>query len=275
MPEHERRAIFGLMVGQEGKTSIPVYYTLAQAGFDPDQDMLQHYEGSWEGVGPPQWLTYGGFSPAGLIVNWALMTNLEGLFAAGEQLLAGGGSAHACATGRYAGRKAAEYACTTAEPIIERQQVEEEKSRIYAPMKRTHGIEWKELEAGIARVMQDYCGPAKSEQLLTIGLRWLDEINELEANELYARNPHELTRALEALSLLTIGEMAIHASLARKEKTGTLDPKRPGTASKGRTWITTRLVDGKVQVGELPLNFCGDLKENYKKHCGLEECRRK
>lgn len=53
MPEHERRVIFGLMVGQEGKTNIPVYYTLTQAGFDPDKDMLQYYEFR---VGPPQWL---------------------------------------------------------------------------------------------------------------------------------------------------------------------------------------------------------------------------
>ena len=41
MPEHERRAIFGLMVGNEGKTRIPVYEAYTQAGFDPDKDMLQ------------------------------------------------------------------------------------------------------------------------------------------------------------------------------------------------------------------------------------------
>ena len=64
MPEHERRAIFGLMVGHEGKTRIPVYETYTQAGFDPDRDMLQanvlppdaagNFGGWWNGVGPPQ-----------------------------------------------------------------------------------------------------------------------------------------------------------------------------------------------------------------------------
>ena len=34
MPEHERRAIFGLMVGQEGHTWI-VYNNLTQAGLTP------------------------------------------------------------------------------------------------------------------------------------------------------------------------------------------------------------------------------------------------
>ena len=41
MPEDERKAIFGLMVGNEGKTRIPIYQNYMAAGFDPDKDMLQ------------------------------------------------------------------------------------------------------------------------------------------------------------------------------------------------------------------------------------------
>jgi hypothetical protein len=41
LPPLERRAIFGLMIGNEGKTRIPVYDMLTKAGFDPDRDMLQ------------------------------------------------------------------------------------------------------------------------------------------------------------------------------------------------------------------------------------------
>jgi hypothetical protein len=40
MPGYERRAIFGLMVGNEGKTAIPVLKTLRDAGFNPEEDML-------------------------------------------------------------------------------------------------------------------------------------------------------------------------------------------------------------------------------------------
>jgi len=286
MPEHERRVIFGLMIGQEGKTNIPVYYTLTQAGFDPDQDMLQYYgrqtsegvtppqiEGSWMGVGPPQWRRSPENSAGGLIPNWDLMTNLEGLFAAGDLLFTGNRVALACATGRYAGRKATEYALKVSVPVIDRSQVDEEKARVYAPIKRKDGIDWKELEAGIARVMQDYCGEVKNEQLLNLGLKWLDEIKEGEAAELYARNPHELMRALEVLTILTVGEMVIHASLARKASNALLGFKRSDYPEENppewQKWITTTLVDGKVKVGELPLDFWGDLKENYDAHCGL------
>ena len=272
MPEHERRVIFGLMVGQEGKTDIPIYYTLTQAGFDPDQDMLQAYEGSWMGVGPPQWRRGGQFS-GGLIPNWDLMTSLEGLYAAGDQSLTMQGAAGACATGRYAGRKAVEYALKTGEPVIDRSQVEAEKTRVYVPIWRKDGIDWKELEAGIARVMQDYCGPVKNEQLLNLGLKWLNEIREGEAAELCARNPHELMRSLEVLTILTVGEMVIHASLARKASNPLLSFKRSDCPEEDppewRKWITTRLVDGKVKIGELPPDFWGPLKENYDAHCGL------
>jgi len=117
MPEHERRAIFGLMVGNEGKTRVPVYQLYSQAGFDPDKDMLQApiipREAGGEGLGPDMWRTgaaSGSWQGGGLIVDWDLKTNLEGLYAAGNQVgAAWGGHPMAAATGRYAGRKAVEY----------------------------------------------------------------------------------------------------------------------------------------------------------------------
>ena len=34
-------------------------------------------------------------------------------------------------------------------------------------------------------------------------------------------------------------------------------------------WVTIKQVDGEVAVGERPLDFWGDLRENYETHCGL------
>jgi hypothetical protein len=34
-------------------------------------------------------------------------------------------------------------------------------------------------------------------------------------------------------------------------------------------WITVRLEGDEIKTGELPLDYYGDLKENYEKHCGL------
>ena len=289
MPEHERRALWGLMIGNEGKTRIAVYDVYGKAGFDPDKDMLQANVLSpdaytfvpwWNNLMPvPQWREPGFVNSGGVVFDWELKTTLEGLYAAGMQLAGGADHAASAATGRYAGRKATEYTLQTREPIIDREQVEKEKARVYASVKRNDGIGWKELQAGLCRVMQDYCGEYKSEETLKMGLRWLNSIRESEASKVYARNPHELMRALECLVRITAGEMIMHASLARKASSTALDFRRIDYPEmdppEWNKFITTRLSTGEVKVGELPVNYwllppnAPTYKENYERHCGL------
>jgi len=267
MPDHERRAIFGLHVAQEGKTWIG-YRMLTQAGFDPDKHMLQFYPVDIM----PRARTFF-FHSGGLVPDWDLKTNLEGLYAAGEALLTGTYAAHACATGRYAGRKAAEYALRAGEPQIDLKQVEMEKARVYAPLNRTGGIDWKELNIGTCQIMQVYCSDIRNEESLKIGLKWLKELKETEAETIFARNPHELARTLESLSLITLSEMVIHASLARKASSAWLGFQRSDYPKadplEWHKWITTKLDGGKVRIGERPIDYWGSFKENYEAHCGL------
>jgi succinate dehydrogenase/fumarate reductase flavoprotein subunit len=289
MPAHEQRAIFGLMTAHEGKTRIPIYELYTQAGFDPDKDMLQanvlppELAGShmpwWNAVGPPQWreMAFGG--GGGLVYDWDLQTTLKGLYAAGNQLAGGGNHAGAAATGRYAGRKAAHYAQKIPKPRTSRSQVEREIARVYAPVNQKGGIGWKELQAGLCRIMQDYCGEYKGEKTLQAGLDWLNGIRESEAGSAYARNPHELARTLECFSRLSVGEMIMHASLARKESNSALDFKRLDyPAMDTPEWdkfVTIRLEKGEVKTGELPSNYwllppySSTYKDNYEIHCGI------
>lgn len=267
MPLHERRAIFGLMIGQEGKTWI-VHHNLTQAGFDPDKDMLQAYE---LGPAPLGWrrLRYGG-----LAHDWDLKSNLEGLYGAGQQLFDGCGASYACSTGRWAGSSAAECAMQVGElATVNREQVDREKARVYAPIERSGGMDWKELECGIAKVMQDYCGDTKTEELMKIGLKSLDEIKEAEASAIRARNPHELMRSLEVLDILTCCEIIVHACLARKASNNWLYFQRldypVNDPPEWRKWITLKLKNNELKVSELPLDYFGSyssLKENYQAH---------
>jgi len=274
MPELERRAIWGLMVAQEARTLIPIYQHYGQAGFNPDKDLLQYYEGGWSGVGPPQWRTYGSWTTTGggPVVDWDLKTSLDGLYVAGGQIFASGDHAYAASTGRYAGRKAADYATGASEPAIDRQQVEKEKARIYAPLQRKGGMNWKELNAGVCRVMQDYCGELKNEELLKIGLRWLDELEAGEAATACARNPHELLRLLEVFNVMTVGRMIFEACRARKASNAPLGFRRTDYPEvdppEWQKWVTIKLDEGQVRVGELPLDYYGDMKKNYDAHCG-------
>ncbi|MBW1862483.1 MAG: FAD-dependent oxidoreductase [Deltaproteobacteria bacterium] len=289
MPEHERRAIFGLMVGHEGKTRIPVYETYTQAGFDPDRDMLQtnvlppdvagQFGGWWSGIGPPQWrdISFGGYG--GVVVDWDLRSSLEGLYSAGGQLTSVGGCAGSSTTGRYAGRKAAEYAKGVQDSEIDRTQVNENKAQVYAPVERNEGIGWKELKAGICRIMQDYCGEYKSEEILRMGLKWLGSIRESEGARVCARNPHELARTIECFTNITVGEMIIQSCLARKSSSRILGFQRldypENDAPEWNKFVTIRLENGEVKAGELPFKYwllppnAPTYEENYKLHCSI------
>jgi succinate dehydrogenase/fumarate reductase flavoprotein subunit len=278
MPEHERRVIWGLMVGEEGKTKIPILQVYTEAGFDPDKDLLQSYQfirgDQMSEVGHPKERTTGEIADAGgLMIDWDLKTTLDGLYAAGDALFASNYFYHAATTGRYAGRKAAEYALISEKPVVTRKQVDEEKAAVYAPIKRKDGIEWKELNAAICRVVQNYCSEPKSEELMKIGSLWLRDIEENEATRAYADNPHKLMRTLEVIDILTCSQMIIHASLARKASSTFLNFIRLDypllDPPEWHKWITIKLTNGEVDIGELPIDFWAPLAENYEAHCGL------
>lgn len=286
MPEHERRVIWGLMVGNEGKTLVPVYWALQKWGFDPEKDMLQAtlqppdlytWGAWWKGYGPRQ---YRGLTGGGPVFDWDLKTNLEGLYVAGSTLASGANHSGSATTGRYAGRKAARYASTAPEPVTDKAQVENERNRVYAPIKRDHGLGWKELKSGLARIMQDYCGESKNEETLRIGLEWLKGVRESDLPMAYARNPHELGRTLEAMAQCNVGEAIIHACLSRKASSRPLGFQRTDypieDPPEWNKYITIRQEGGRIHAGERPFTYWlrspnhASYEENYQEHSELE-----
>jgi len=275
MSDQERRAIWGLMVGEEGKTKIPVYTLYSESGFDPKKDLLQSY--MFLGSDPmrakvrPQDRTGGEIGDAGgLVTDWNLMTNLEGFFAAGDALFGANYHYHAASTGRYAGRKAAEYASKSKALSPEQNQVEQQKAWVYAPLQWNGSIEWKELNAAACRIMQNYCGEYKNEELLNLGLLWLDDLRKNEGSQISADTPHKLMRTLEVFNIMTCDEIIIHASLARKASSPNLGFFRldypEADPPQWRKWVTVRSEEGAVKNGELPLDFWKPMAENYEKH---------
>jgi succinate dehydrogenase/fumarate reductase flavoprotein subunit len=266
MSDVERRATWNLMLGEESTTKI-IIDTFNKGGYDPSRDLLQSYKFIELGL-VPQWREggYGG----GVLVDWNLKTSLDGLYAAGGQMFAPEDHSYCAATGRYAGRKAAAFAREVGESKLSRDQVISEKARVYAPVRRTSGVEWKELHAGIARVMQYYVSEYKTETLLKMGLDALRKIEEESVPMLYALDPHKLMRSLEDLSLLGYAQIIVQASLARKASSFPLGFNRidyptldPAEWSK---FITLKQEDGKVKIGSLPMTFWGNMKEEYEAH---------
>ncbi|MCL2124724.1 MAG: FAD-binding protein [Oscillospiraceae bacterium] len=281
MPEYERRCIWGLMVGNEGRTRTAIYDYFNKAGFNPERDMLQcpvttpeiyqdgrkdFYQGE-----PGSAKVWKADTLKGVMTDWNQMTNVGGLFAAGMESQQGG--APGIASGGYAGNRAAEYAMNASKGNISESQVAKVKERVYAPVKRLGErdavVNWKELAMGMNRVMQQDCGDFRSLALCKHGLMWLDSIKKHEMHQTYARNPHELVRVLESESKITVAEVYLHLCIAN------LKDKDSGGNS-GKVMLN-KFVDGELVTTYkedkwwLKPPYAPTYLENYEKCIALEK----
>lgn len=271
MPETERRVIWGMMIGEEAKTKVPIYQNYAKRGFDPEKHMLQSYGTGWQSANFLEQERQFFGAPGGVMHDWDLKTNIDGLYAAGDQLYASDCAGFACATGYYAGRKAADYAAEADFAEADRGQIVAEKERLYAPLfaDKENGISWKELNMAISKAMQNYCGGVKCEALLKEGLDLLESFEREIVPKLTAVNPHELMRVHEVLDILTVAQLVLHASLARKSSSAPLCFQRSDYPEMDplcdRKHIVIRQENGCVRTREVPLDFFGDLRTEYEK----------
>lgn len=223
--EHERRSLWGLMVGNEGRTQKAIYEHFNMLGFNPDTDMLQcpvmspenfeHDTKDWFQGEAHVCTPWKADTIDGPVIDWNQMTTVPGLYAAGAETNQRGAAAGS--SGGYSGNRAAEYCKTVELGRISEEQVAAEKMRVYAPVKRMNDpkakVSWKELWMGVNRVMQQDCGPFMSAELTEHGINWINSIKKHEMQMTYARNPHELARVIECENRVLTGE--IYLQLAR------------------------------------------------------------
>ncbi len=261
----ESNATWNLMLNEESTTKIMVK-TMTEGGFDYKRDQVMNYN-MMEFQGSQQYREPG---RGGLMTDWDLKTNLDGLYAAGTATFQPGDHSYAAATGRYAGRKAAAYAKSIEAGKVCREQIDKEKERVLAPTKRDSGIEWKELHNGLSRVMQYYVGEFKSERTLDLALEEIDRIEKYAVPQLYALDPHKLMRSLEDLSLIEHAKIMIRAMKERKLS----DPKLSLTrvdypdsdAEDMKNYLAVYQEGGETKFERIPLRYWGNMKEQYEAH---------
>lgn len=291
MPAYERNVIFGLMVGNEAKSYIPVFDKLSRSGFDPEKDVLQAVVmppkvageicdgfGGYEGINGINVRDVRGRNYGGVMVDWQLRSTLEGLYAAGNNAFGIEGASSACATGRYCGRNAAKAAQTMELCAPDEEQVARERERLYQPLQNQEGYGWKEVQLGLNRIMQDYCGKYKSEEILKVGLWFLDSVRKNEMKHLCVANPHDLMRAIETATRLEADEIIMQASLGRDTTNEVLDFHRtdcPSAELKDEYMLSLRLENGQVHCEKEAMDFwlrgdnAADYEENYRRNACL------
>ena len=267
MKPEESHATWDLMLTEESTTKVMVQ-TMREGGFDPQKDQILNYS-LIEFQGSQQFCQPNG--GGGLMVDWDLKNpKLDGLYVAGTSMFTPGDHSFAAATGRYAGRKAAAYAKSAEAGEACRRQIDAEKERVLAPTKREGGIEWKELHQGLCRVMQYFVSEFKSELMLDMAL---DEIRRIEENavpQLYALDPHKLMRSLEDLSMIEYAKIMIYAMKERRLSNFALHISRVDYPQNdeldAKNFLALYMRDGKVQFERIPLDYCGNMKQQYEAH---------
>lgn len=159
----------------------------------------------------------------GIQIDKNAATNVAGLYASGDTVgnfradIAG-----ATIYGHIAGRSAAARAAGVSFEAAEDSPLVAQKANFYSEMlSRSDGASWKEANVAVQNVMNDYSGiQVRSETMFTIGLEYLGRLKESARCTLSAANSHELLRCQEALDLIEVGELIMHAGNFRKETRG-------------------------------------------------------
>ncbi len=158
-----------------------------------------------------------GHSASGVYVNEHGETTVPGLFGAGDMAsIPHNYMLGAFVYGQICGEQAALFAAKRGVPELNFDVIEAERLRILAPLQRRDGIPPNQMEYKIRRLVNDYLQPPKVTRKMEIGQRRLSEIR-ADLPLLYARDPHELLRAMEVQHILDCADMAAFASLYRKE----------------------------------------------------------
>jgi succinate dehydrogenase/fumarate reductase flavoprotein subunit len=158
-----------------------------------------------------------GHSASGVWVNELAETTVPGLYAVGDMAsVPHNYMLGAFVYGGIAGAEAAAYCAGHGLPAFDTEDVAREQARVLAPTLRSDGLTPHEMEYKTRRLVNDYIQPPKVTAKMGIAQQRLGEVR-ADLDQLIARDPHELMRALELQSILDCADLAAAASLYRTE----------------------------------------------------------
>ena len=158
-----------------------------------------------------------GHSASGVWVDELARTTVAGLHAAGDMACVPHNyMLGAFVYGRLAGESGAEFCAGNELAGINSNDVATERQRVWAPLQREAGLPPNQVEYKLRRMVNDYLQPPKVTRKMELGLERFEQIRE-DLEQLQAREPHELMRALEVHAIRDCAEMAARASLFRTE----------------------------------------------------------
>ena len=216
-----------------------------------------------------------GHSASGVFVDEHARTTIPGLYAAGDMAnVPHNYMLGAFTNGAFAGLDAADFINDVDYASFDEGEVEAERTRVLAPTKREDGIPPNQIEYKTRRLVNDYLQPPKVTAKMELAQQRFEEVREDMETGMYARDAHELMRALEASTILDCAEMAASASMFRTESRWGLYHNRVEYERDDENWfchtILTKGADGqplhkKQDVKPYVVEIAEDEKDAYYK----------
>jgi succinate dehydrogenase/fumarate reductase flavoprotein subunit len=200
-----------------------------------------------------------GHSASGVYVDDNARTTIPGLYAAGDMAsVPHNYMLGAFTNGAIAGEDAIDFVKEVDFADYDAGVIATEQDRVLAPTKREDGIPPNQIEFKARRLVNDYLQPPKVTRKMELAQRRFEEVREDADTAMYARDSHELMRALEAYSIIDCADMAAAASLFRTESRWGLYHNRVEYPGKDdENWfchsILTKGADGKPTLTTKPV----------------------
>lgn len=183
-----------------------------QKGLDLSRDLMEVATSEGMQGGPNE------VCGSGIKIDQNCVTNVPGLFAAGNSADQCRSLHMAVTSGIHAGRASSAYAARMSRsgPLIPERQVKEIKERLFAPMQESRHLSWREFEDVLQRTLTEGMGPVRSEWGMKKAWQNLDLLDQWK-DQVSAKTYHDLCRSQEVYNMVTVARCMITAALHRKE----------------------------------------------------------
>ena len=190
----------------------------------------------------------GGHGPTGALVDENAETTVKNLYAAGDIASTGWGFVGAAwVFGMIAAETAAELDAKISFGNVDEQMAEAEYQRLLAPTQREDGFDPTEMEYKVRRIIKPHLTSPKSQARLESALGQVDAFRRNMANVKVA-DSHELMKFVEVGAIIDTLEMAVRASLERKESRWGYGHHRMDYPQKNPDWDKKYVVAAKDQA---------------------------
>ena len=201
----------------------------------------------------------GGHGPTGAVVDENAETTVKNLYTAGDIASTGWGFVGAAwVFGMLAAEKAAERNADVSWGQIDETAVQAEYQRLSAPVQREEGFDPTEMEYKVRRIIKPHLTSPKSQARLESALRQVEGFRR-DMGKVKVTDSHELMKYVEVEAIIDTLEMAVRASLTRKESRWGYGHHRIDYPQKDPAWDKKYVIAAKDPVSGAMTTFSKDV----------------